>query len=270
MKKEFTGKNVQQAIEKGLKELGKAQEDVDIKIIEQGGFFKKAKVELIYEEETKEEQKEVIIEESKDNKKEDKKIKKEKSSKDTKNKCECNDNCNCGENCNCEENKEECNKNCECHNEKQKEEIVRAGTEFLLGLFKSMDIENEVSTVETERGICFVINGDNVNELIGYRGETLNSLQFLLGVVIKNKTNINAHVLLDIENYKARRESTLIALAERLANKAIKTHKPVRLEPMTAYERRIIHTALQGNDKIITKSEGNEPNRRLFIIPKNK
>lgn len=267
MKKEFTGKNVQQAIEKGLKELGKGQEDVDIKIIEQGGFFKKAKVELIYEEDVNEEQTKIENEEIT---KENKKIKNEKPLKEKKTKCNCDEKCNCNEDCKCEENKCSCNEKCECHNNEQNEEIVKAGTQFLLGLFKSMNIVNEVSTVETERGICFVINGDNVNELIGYRGETLNSLQFLLSVVIKNKTGINTHVLLDIENYKARRESTLIALAERLANKAIKTHKPVRLEPMTAYERRIIHTALQGNDNIITKSEGNEPNRRLFIIPKNK
>ena len=267
MKKEFTGKNVQQAIEKGLKELGKDQEDVDIKIIEQGGFFKKAKVELIYEEDVNEEQ---IKIENEEIKKENKKIKNDKPLKEKKTKCNCDEKCNCNEDCKCEENKCSCNEKCECHNNEQNEDIVKAGTQFLLGLFKSMNIVNEVSTVETERGICFVINGDNVNELIGYRGETLNSLQFLLSVVIKNKTGINTHVLLDIENYKARRESTLIALAERLANKAIKTHKPVRLEPMTAYERRIIHTALQGNDNIITKSEGNEPNRRLFIIPKNK
>ena len=267
MKKEFTGKNVQQAIEKGLKELGKTQEDVDIKIIEQGGFFKKAKVELIYEEDVNEEQTKIENEEIT---KENKKIKNEKPLKEKKTKCDCDEKCNCNEDCKCEENKCSCNEKCECHNNEQNEDIVKAGTQFLLGLFKSMNIVNEVSTVETERGICFVINGDNVNELIGYRGETLNSLQFLLSVVIKNKTGINTHVLLDIENYKARRESTLIALAERLANKAIKTHKPVRLEPMTAYERRIIHTALQGNDNIITKSEGNEPNRRLFIIPKNK
>ena len=267
MKKEFTGKNVQQAIEKGLKELGKDQEDVDIKIIEQGGFFKKAKVELIYEEDVNEEQ---IKIENEEIKKENKKIKNDKPLKEKKTKCNCDEKCNCNEDCKCEENKCSCNEKCECHNNEQNEDIVKAGTQFLLGLFKSMNIVNEVSTVETERGMCFVINGDNVNELIGYRGETLNSLQFLLSVVIKNKTGINTHVLLDIENYKARRESTLIALAERLANKAIKTHKPVRLEPMTAYERRIIHTALQGNDNIITKSEGNEPNRRLFIIPKNK
>lgn len=250
MKKEFVGRNVQQAIEKGLKELGKSQEDVDIKIIDQGGFFKKAKVELIYEDAVEEKIKE--------------ETKKEKQAK-----CKCEENKKSTKKCTCQEEQCNCdNKDCDCEIDEDK--VISAGKEFLNGLFDSMNITNEISTVNTERGICFVINGDNVNELIGYRGETLNSLQFLLNIIVKNKTGISTRVLLDIENYKSRRETTLIALAERLAGKAIKTHKPVRLEPMSAYERRIIHTALQSNDKVITKSEGNEPNRRLFIIPKNK
>lgn len=256
MKKEFVGRNVQQAIEKGLKELGKSQEDVDIKIIDQGGFFKKAKVELIYEDAVEE------------NIKEEENVKiKEETKKEKQAKCKCEENKKSTKKCTCQEEQCNCdNKDCDCEIDEDK--VISAGKEFLNGLFDSMNITNEISTVNTERGICFVINGDNVNELIGYRGETLNSLQFLLNIIVKNKTGISTRVLLDIENYKSRRETTLIALAERLAGKAIKTHKPVRLEPMSAYERRIIHTALQSNDKVITKSEGNEPNRRLFIIPK--
>ena len=121
----------------------------------------------------------------------------------------------------------------------------------------------------TPEGINYNVKGNRVNELIGYRGETLNALQYLLSMIIKN-AGYKTKVFLDVENYKKRREETLASLAERLARKAVKLNKPIELEPMNAYERRIIHTVLGDNEFVETHSEGEEPNRHLIITPKNK
>lgn len=259
MKLEVTAKNVSAAIEKGLKELGKTQEEVDIKIIEEGGFFKKAKIELIYEGEDIKAEKPIVEKEITEKPKKEKKVKESKKEKcecveDNKEKCTCGDDCTCGP-------------ECSCHNQEDYEKIVLEGRNFLEGLFSELGQHNEIDSVVTKEGVCFSVNGETVNDLIGYRGETLNALQYVLSIIVRNKCNTNVKIFLDVENYKVRRETTLINLAERLAHKAAKIGKPVKLEPMNAYERRIIHTALQNDKFVTTKSEGEEPNRYLVIIP---
>ena len=125
------------------------------------------------------------------------------------------------------------------------------------------DVKYELT--KNENGIEIAINGESAGFLIGYRGETLYSLQNVLVAVASKGLQNRVRVILDIENYKGKREKTLEDLAERMAKKVIKTRKSVTLEPMKAYERKIIHSKLQNSDKVTTKSIGEEPRRRLVI-----
>ena len=249
------GKNVEKAIEAGLKELGVSQEEVSIKILSEGGFLKKAKVELIVDKDAEDK---VIVKEEAEEKpaKETKKKEKETSKKEKK-----------------EEKQEEKEvKKEEKVDKKSKEqnldEAIELGSKFLTTLFKELNDEIIVTSTKVEGGINYNIKGEKVSSFIGYRGETLNALQYIVNMVIKNAGYKNVRAFLDVENYKEKRQETLISLAERLARKAISQNKEVKLEPMNAYERRIIHTALSDSD-VETHSEGEEPNRYLVITPKN-
>ena len=119
--------------------------------------------------------------------------------------------------------------------------------------------------LKNETGIELAINGESAGFLIGYRGETLYSMQNILVAVASKGLQNRVRVILDIEDYKGKREKTLEDLAERMARRVIKTGKSVTLEPMKAYERKIIHSKLQNSDKVTTKSIGEEPRRRLVI-----
>ena len=114
------------------------------------------------------------------------------------------------------------------------------------------------------------INSENLGFLIGYRGETLYSLQNILSAIAGKNVENKVRVILDIEGYKEKREKTLEDLAEKVAKTVIRTQKPVKLEPMQAYERKIIHSKLQQNNKVETNSIGEEPHRRVVISLKNK
>ena len=116
-----------------------------------------------------------------------------------------------------------------------------------------------------ETGLVITINGHEAGYLIGYRGETLYSLQNILISVASKSLTSRVRVILDIEDYKNKREKTLEDLADRMAKKVIRTGKSVTLEPMKAYERKIIHSKLQASNKVTTHSIGEEPRRRLVI-----
>ena len=133
--------------------------------------------------------------------------------------------------------------------------------EFLPKIDKGIKYE----ITKNETGIELSINGESAGFLIGYRGETLYSMQNILVAVASKGLQNRVRVILDIEDYKGKREKTLEDLAERMARKVIKTGKSVTLEPMKAYERKIIHSKLQNSDKVTTKSIGEEPRRRLVI-----
>lgn len=247
MKKiQIEAKNVQKAIEQGLKELNVTQDQVDIKIIDEGGFFRKAKVELILDKDVEEKllkeeaqqkanlEKEQVKEEVKKEKKEVKKeVKEEKSNE-------------------------------------PKQDMFEVGEKFLKGLFEKMNVEAEITSFEADGCVTFNASGEKVSTLIGKRGETLNAIQDILANVMKNNGFRDKKFYFDVENYKNRREISLINLADRMAKKALKIEKPIKLERMNAYERKIIHTALQSCEGITTKSEGEEPNRHLVIIPTKK
>ena len=109
------------------------------------------------------------------------------------------------------------------------------------------------------------INSTDMGILIGKRGNTLDSVQYLLSLVLNKKKDKYIKVLVDVEGYRAKREETLIRLANKMAEKARYSRRTVKLEPMNPYERRIIHSALQNMDGITTYSEGDEPYRRVVI-----
>ena len=129
------------------------------------------------------------------------------------------------------------------------------------------DIQVHVTTDE-EGYIRVDMQGDPSGILIGRRGETLDSLQYLTSLYVNKGQSEYTRVTLDTENYRAKREDTLVRLANRMANRAVKSGRRVSLEPMNPYERRILHSALQGNDAVETHSEGEEPNRHVVITLK--
>ena len=116
-----------------------------------------------------------------------------------------------------------------------------------------------------EENVYIDIEGDEAGNIIGKRGQTLDAIQYLTSLVVNKDSSKYIRVVLDSENYRAKREKTLQQLADRLAGKVVRTKRSVRLEPMNPYERMVIHAALQSNNKVITRSEGEEPYRRLII-----
>ena len=252
---EATGKNLEQAIENALFELKATREDVDIKILEEGGFFKKAKVlvsisedaiekyqkreklrqERVEEEKTEEKQPEVVEEPVLEN------------------------------------GKEEPDEEVEVLISENQVETTATDLEkaqyFVSGVLTKANLNGNVEMSENENEVFVNILGGS--ELIGYRGEGLNALQYLTSVIVSKNNRHSKKVRVDCDNYRSRREDTLIALAHRMERKVEKTHSSVKLEPMTANERRIIHTALAESQTVETHSKGEEPHRYLVISPKN-
>ena len=140
--------------------------------------------------------------------------------------------------------------------------------EFLNKLEKDEKIEYSIKADKS--GVYVNINDKNLGYLIGYRGETLYALQNVLSAIAGKKIENKVRVFLDIESYRAKREKTLEELAEKISITVIKTKKSITLEPMQAYERKIIHSKLQNNELVTTKSIGEEPRRRVVISLKNK
>ena len=137
---------------------------------------------------------------------------------------------------------------------------------FLKELTHLMGVDVEVAVgTDEEKNVFVQMTGDTLGILIGRRGETLDALQYLTSLKVNRGQDDYTRVTLDTENYRAKREDTLIRLANRMANRAVKTGRKVSLEPMNPYERRIIHSALQLNDAVDTHSEGEEPNRHVVI-----
>jgi len=149
-------------------------------------------------------------------------------------------------------------------------EITDIAKEFLSNVLQAMEIEAEVkvnNNTETETLEVQII-GDDMGILIGKRGQTLDSLQYLVSLVVNKESDNYLKVKLDTENYRERREETLKNLAKNIASKVKKTHRAVTLEPMNPYERRIIHSALQEDKFVETHSEGDEPYRKVVVTPK--
>ena len=148
-------------------------------------------------------------------------------------------------------------------------QTIKAVEDFLKNTMKAMDMEVELKTeIDQDGALCVDMSGEHMGILIGKRGQTLDSLQYLANRVANKHQEGYVRVKLDTENYRARREETLRHLAKNIAHKVKRNRRPVALEPMNPYERRIIHSALQGNKFVETYSEGSEPYRHVVVAPK--
>lgn len=254
LKVESTGKTLDEAIENGLAELKVSKENVDIKIIEKGGFFKKAKVILTVDEDveqklkqrdTKIAEEEILINNIE-----------EVQSERPFNVEKMEDN----------EKTEEVKKLDTIVDNQEDLSVVASGViNFIKQYCALQSIDFNYLIQENQDDINVDIRGEGTEKLIGYRGEGINSLQYLCNI-IASKINKNCpRVYINVGNYKQEREQSLIKLARRLASKVAKTKLSMKLEPMTAYERKIIHNALQNDSFVKTYSVGEEPKRCLVI-----
>lgn len=263
---EGTGRTIEKAIESALLELKAKREDVDIKILEEGGLFKKAKVLVTISEDSKSQY------DKKSKKADDEEIEKldiKAMFADLKNE-PVKEEIKKEEKTVIKESKKE-------NTEKQiktKEKVEKAneekltGKDFIKGLLKELNIEANVFVEENEEIINILVEGGNSGDLIGYRGECLNAIQYLASIIENENSQLRKRLVLDIEKYRSRREESLKGLAHRMEKKVLKTNKSIKLEPMNANERRIIHTELQQSDSVTTISKGAEPNRFIIILPK--
>lgn len=239
---EVTGKTVEDAITEACRKLTVTSDHLDYEIIDKGntGFLgfggKPAIIKARAKEEAKEE--EIIL----------KPVKEEKSKEEVSSFF--------GK----KENSEPVSK------EKLESEV----TKFLLDVFKAMNMEVNVKAKynEGDNLMDVELSGNEMGVLIGKRGQTLDSLQYLVSLVVNKESSNYIRVKVDTEDYRRRRKATLENLARNLAYKVKRTKRPVSLEPMNPYERRIIHSALQNDKYVTTHSEGEEPYRRVVITLK--
>lgn len=148
--------------------------------------------------------------------------------------------------------------------------VTDIAEEFLSHVFETMNMQVSISSTMDEEEKCLNIDlsGEDMGVLIGKRGQTLDSLQYLVSLIVNKESEEYLRVKLDTENYRERRKATLENLAKNIASKVKRTKRPVALEPMNPYERRIIHSALQGDRYVTTKSDGEEPYRHVIVFLK--
>ena len=147
-----------------------------------------------------------------------------------------------------------------------KYDYIEEARKFIENILKSMELNADINITEEDNVLRINLVGKKMGLIIGYRGETLDSIQYLVSLVVnKNHEFPHKKVILDTENYRSKREETLKGVALKGAKRVKKTGKPFKLEPMNPYERRIIHSALQDNSDVNTYSEGEEPFRRIVI-----
>lgn len=151
-----------------------------------------------------------------------------------------------------------------------KSSVADAAKDFLNSVFEAMNmiVVSEVKYDEIERTMDIELSGDEMGVLIGKRGQTLDSLQYLVSLVVNKDTEDYIRVKVDTENYRQRRKETLENLAKNISFKVKRTKRAVSLEPMNPYERRIIHSALQNDKYVTTYSEGDEPFRHVVVVLK--
>ena len=148
------------------------------------------------------------------------------------------------------------------------ENKVKTAKKFLQDVLKDMKLEVKIESIPSEDGYTFNICGENLGILIGKHGQTLDALQYLVNLAGNRTENERVRFMVDVENYRIRRAETLKSLAKNLADRAIRMNQSVKLEPMSRHERKIIHTTLQDNEKVMTYSKGEEPYRYIIIMPK--
>lgn len=276
---EFQAKTVEKAIEKGLAELGKTKFDVDIKILESGGLFKKAKVQISFDDsdefsldnllgEEKIEQPKVDAEkvETKasapevsvlENKKVEEPTIEVKEEKIASSEPESLDNA-----------ESDANEMANVPEKPKKERTYtnnKGSKEFIEGLLSRMGISGTVEIEEQEEHSKAVISTEQAGAVIGYRGESLSAIQYLSNIVEQKKNKTAKRLIVDVADYRERRDDSIKDMADRMARKALKMRKSIKLKPMNAYERRIVHSYLQKFEGVTTYSVGVEPHRCLII-----
>ena len=148
------------------------------------------------------------------------------------------------------------------------EQIIDNALDFLQEVFAAMKIEVKITIEDSEDGCLFDLSGKGLGILIGKHGQALDSLQYLLNLAVNRKNAEKIYFTLDVEDYRRRRAETVTKLAKSVAERVIKTRKEVKLEPMSRLERKIIHTTLQNNNRVETYSAGEEPYRYVIVSPK--
>ena len=297
--REFSAKTVDEAITKASIEYETSSENLEIQVISQGkaGFLgfgakpaiiraAKKEIEEVLPKETaesarkpapakKEEKKSVkpqaVKEEKKEQKREHKKeIKKENRKEDPVKVQEKPQEAATAEKKSEEKPREE--RKVLVRTEEEISQIKEEAMKFLTGVFNAMGLQVQIKMeYKNEEGNLNIdFEGEDMGILIGKRGQTLDSLQYLTSLVVNKGRQGYIRVKLDTEDYRNRRKETLENLARSIAYKVRKTRRPVSLEPMNPYERRIIHSALQGNRYVETYSEGNEPYRHVVVKLKNR
>ena len=297
---EFTGKTEAEAIDQGLQELGLSIADVDVQVVEEGskglfGLFgsRPVKVRLTLKD-SEEDPLADLLEDKKPAKKAEKKPepraekkaekpaeKKPAPEKKPEKKAEKKPEPKAAKETEAPEKAEKPAVKAEIR-PMEKPEVTMIPAEeitedspagiahaFLMELTKLMGVDVTIDMgTDAEGNVYGYINGDTLGILIGRRGETLDAVQYLTSLKVNRGREGYTRVTLDTENYRAKREDTLIRLANRMANRALRTGRKVSLEPMNPYERRIIHYALQQTEGVTTHSEGEEPNRHVVITQK--
>lgn len=245
MKLEATGKNVELAIQNGLLECGLTREEVQVKVLDEGGMLKKAKVLLLSGEDVESETKEELSEQPLTTE-----VKSETA----------------------ESTAESVAETPNATEQVRPKRVVdtarlqKRGTEFLLGLARLVDENATVDCTAGENEISFAVKGENLGKLIGYHGENIQAIQLLLsGIKLRSEGPVRLY--LDIDGYKANRNQALIDLANKTAEQAIKIERNIHLDPMSAYDRRIIHTTIQGRTDVTTESTGEGEKRHVVIKP---
>ena len=150
-----------------------------------------------------------------------------------------------------------------------KKDNVKRASDFLDGLFDLLKIPVTLESEEKDDKVIYNLITTSSSSIIGYRGEMLDAIQTLAGAVVNIGNEEYKRVVVDCEGYRQKREETLKALALRLADKAVKSGRPVTLEPMNPFERRVIHSALADSETVKTESQGVEPKRHVVITPNN-
>ena len=156
--------------------------------------------------------------------------------------------------------------------EEENEDILDAARDFISKILETFELENIVEMELKDNVLNVNVNGDEnrLGILIGKRGVTLDSIQYILNLIVNKKSSRYIRVNLDSSGYREKRKETLINLAKKMANKVTKTGRSVKLEPMNSYERKIIHTALQDYEGVLTHSEGKDPFRKVVIQKERK
>ncbi|WP_058309194.1 RNA-binding cell elongation regulator Jag/EloR [Gracilibacillus massiliensis] len=148
------------------------------------------------------------------------------------------------------------------------EDPVEKLQKYIESIISEFNVDVKITIKVEQNVVTFQLTGERIALLIGKRGQTLNAIQYLAQLAMHQYADKYYTVVVDAEGYRERRKETLISLAERLAERASRTNRDVKIEPMPSYERKVIHTALQQNNAVETDSQGTEPNRYVVIKPK--